>query len=589
MCLLFSWRDMFPDAIDALSIFNSPAAKQMLIQRYLLNGQTLTADNSTHTAFMNELNTMGWPLNCRNVVLSNGACTGGTLPNFPDNAQMISISGAQSWGYFGGLWRGLALSLGGIPGVSSVILPHVPVRNTSLLIQFPLSLISTRQSLNFDFGAWAVPASGTSLIFKGDVYIHRTLLFVVNTSSYILKCHVTSTSDMLPLDNAQGGKYDLSAFGINKDSINAQLHQQLGNWVNANFKQTQFCFVPTVSALALSNPQTNLRASLCSNIPCLLPAHVADYYSPQQSQIHISYTTDNSNWILKEQDVNYTCLQVCSANLSIAGDNMFCTTSNPYSIVNLPANATVAWSSSPQNGFVQINSPNSTQTTLTNIGGGTQIVLNAALTANACGGTQNFNVSKQITVGNVLNGNVNNAGQNTSMSTVNSVSAGATQVSFQWPGVTGISCNQSSTNPSTSQTGFIFYPSNNTFWFTLSSGQSITVNFSGTGCGGAVSATRSFSVGGVTHYSVSPNPAGNTITVSSVAQTNNFKTDLATTTNSTAQIMILDALGNIKQQQQISNNTIAVQINVSTLLPGTYFVEIISGLNKEIHQIIINR
>lgn len=96
-------------------------------------------------------------------------------------------------------------------------------------------------------------------------------------------------------------------------------------------------------------------------------------------------------------------------------------------------------------------------------------------------------------------------------------------------------------------------------------------------------------MGGVTHYSVSPNPAGNTITINSNTPTSNLKTDFATTTNSTAQIMILDVSGNIKQQQQISSNTTTIQMSVSNLLPGTYFVEIINGLNKETHQIIINR
>lgn len=209
--LSISWRDMFPDAIEGLNIFNSPAAKQMLIQRYVLNGQTLTADNSTHTSFMNELNNMGWPLNCRNVVLSNGACNGATV--FNDNSQMLNVVGNKNWSYFGSLWRSFFMSLGGIISVSPFVAPYVPVRDLSLMPQFPLSVISTKRSLDFDFGAWAVPSSGTKMIFKGDVSIHRQLLWTLNTTSYILKCHINSTSDMLPLDNAPGSKYDISLFG----------------------------------------------------------------------------------------------------------------------------------------------------------------------------------------------------------------------------------------------------------------------------------------------------------------------------------------------------------------------------------------
>ncbi|HUZ57411.1 MAG TPA: T9SS type A sorting domain-containing protein [Hanamia sp.] len=577
-----SWRDMFPEAIDGVNIFNSPAAKQMLIQRYVLNGQTLTADNSTHTSFMNELNTMGWPLNCRNIVLSNGACNGNTV--FNDNSEMLSISGTKNWSYFGSLWRSFLLTLvGDHPGLSGVIAPGAPVRDLSLLVQFPLSVISNKSSINFDFGAWAVPSTGTSLIFKGDAYLHRQLLWVLNTNSYIFKCHVNSTSDMLPLDNAPGSKYDISQFGINIDTVNIDLHKQIGNWINANLLQKSFCFVPTVSSLALDNPQQNLRASLCSNIPCLLPAHVADYFAPQQNEIHVSYTTDNSNWILQEQDSNFNCISVCPSSLSISGDASFCITSNSYTIPNLPAGATVTWSASPY-GYVQINSPNSNSTTLTKLMDGA-ITLTATIN-NACG-TNQIVITKQIIAGNVLTGTINQGGVLTPMNTVNSVSAGATLVNFQWPGVTGISCYQSSTNPPVSQTGFIYYSYNNSFWFTLSSGQSITVSFSGTGCGGTTVATRSFTVGGH-YYVISPNPAYSSINITTASPGNNLKTE-SSQPSTTVQVSIMDVNGILKKQQQFSSNTANMQINVADLIPGTYFVRIINGNINETQKLIINR
>ena len=59
------------------------------------------------------------------------------------------------------------------------------------------------------------------------------------------------------------------------------------------------------------------------------------------------------------------CAAVSAAlPLSINGDNAFCTTSNNYTIPNLPAGATVQWSASPS-GIVTINSADATQTTLT--------------------------------------------------------------------------------------------------------------------------------------------------------------------------------------------------------------------------------
>jgi hypothetical protein len=231
----------------------------------------------------------------------------------------------------------------------------------------------------------------------------------------------------------------------------------------------------------------------------------------------------------------------------------------------LPAGVTVAWSASPY-GIVQINSPNSTSTTLSSQGGSGIITLTATITT--CG-TNQIVLNKQVTVGNQLTGTITQSGINTPMNTTNSIAAGATSVTFQWPGVSGISCYQSSTNPSVSQTGFIYYPSQSKFWFTLSSGQSITVSFSGTGCGGTTVATRSFTVGGH-YYVVSPNPASSSINISPASDGSNLTTEISQT-GTTTQVSITDVSGNLKQQQQFTSGTAKMQLNVADLIPGTYF------------------
>jgi len=221
---------------------------------------------------------------------------------------------------------------------------------------------------------------------------------------------------------------------------------------------------------------------------------------------------------------------------------------------------------------------------VTRVADGT-IVLTATVTN--CGGTNPTVVTKSISVGNPLTGSMNSGGVINPMSTVNNVPTGPTLVSFQWPNVTGISVHQTSTSPPVSQTGFIFYPSNNTFWFTLTSGQSITVSLTGTGCSGATLATRSFTVGG--HYFiVSPNPASSSINITSTTQGNDLKTESAQTAT-TIQISIMDVNGNLKRKQQFSSSTINMQLNVGDLLPGVYFVNIVSGDINESHQLMISR
>jgi large repetitive protein len=65
-------------------------------------------------------------------------------------------------------------------------------------------------------------------------------------------------------------------------------------------------------------------------------------------------------------------------DLHILGSDVVCNTTTPYTISNLPQGSTVSWSVTPQN-IVQINSPNSQQTTLTASGTG-EIYLTANVT-----------------------------------------------------------------------------------------------------------------------------------------------------------------------------------------------------------------
>ena len=72
-----------------------------------------------------------------------------------------------------------------------------------------------------------------------------------------------------------------------------------------------------------------------------------------------------------------------NAGLSISGDALFCTTSNPYTIPNLPAGSTVSWSTTPT-GIATPGTYNLTQTTLTKSANG--VIILTATISNICGG-----------------------------------------------------------------------------------------------------------------------------------------------------------------------------------------------------------
>ncbi|RWZ85748.1 MAG: T9SS type A sorting domain-containing protein [Hydrotalea sp. AMD] len=389
------WVDLFPSVNDGLSILNSPAAKQMLIQNYSLIGETLTADNFLHNSFMNELNTMGWPLNCKNITLSNGSCNG--APVFPDNNSTIAqISGDHSMTYFGSLWRAELMSL----FTSPIALRLINGYNGSstfnawaALWQFPLSLFATKSSIGIDFKVNAILVSGTSEIYRGDLYSKKKILGLINVTNYFIKAHVNSTADMLALDNAPGGTYNLTEYGFDKNKIQQSLPSFFSGYVQTVINQPNFCFVPTVSSLAFDNPTQYYRSSVCDIINCHIPTQVANYYAPQVNQFHISYTQENTNWILQNQDANYTCAKICPGNLNISGNLSNCN-SEIYSLSGAPSPASITWSAYPN--ILSFSPTTGHSTTATKTGNG--VVTLTASVSNSCTGIV-YPISKQISVG----------------------------------------------------------------------------------------------------------------------------------------------------------------------------------------------
>ncbi|NTS42504.1 pre-peptidase C-terminal domain-containing protein [Flavisolibacter sp. BT320] len=115
------------------------------------------------------------------------------------------------------------------------------------------------------------------------------------------------------------------------------------------------------------------------------------------SSIQFNFVSGNEYFIRIENmsisTTGYYTLQI-SSMLSVAGDDNFCATSNNFTVTNLPLGATVQWQVTPL-GIITINSPNSTQTTLTRNGNG--MVMLTATVSNICGGP--VTISKTIAVG----------------------------------------------------------------------------------------------------------------------------------------------------------------------------------------------
>jgi hypothetical protein len=561
------WVDLFPGTQEALDLLNSPAARQMVIQHYILAGQSLFADNGIHTAFMTELSTLGWPVNCRNVAISNGSCNGSKV--FADNSVIFTVDGDKPVNYWNDLWVSALTSIGGALMPTGVFTGwgNPQFNAWAMAWQFPLSLISFgRTKYIVDFKLRAVPALGTQELFRADIYSRRKILGFININSYFMKCHVNSLSGMLPLDNAPGSTYNIEEFGMDADDIQEELPDMM-DFVTVSLLQPEFSFIPTVSSLDFANPAANLRANLCASIPCNVPGSVADYFVPQQNELHISYTQANANWILQRQNASFSCAKICPGTTTISGPSEICNTPELYSIAPTPpGSVNVNWTSTPQTAVI-IN-PSGTSATLTkNVPN--DMVLQASLT-NTCSGApvviqKNIRVGTPRPVNYSICGNDPNDGCRHGRLLFSIYDNYPTGSTYYWY-VNNV------LTATTSQPTWIYTPVGGCDQFI-----ELSVQVDGP-CGTSPLA------GEVVYYAcpggmrMAPNPAINSVTVSLDPDSKNF----------IKEVRVQDKTGKVRKLIRPSAAGKSVSLDLSDLAPDVYFVRIFDG-NKWTVQRIIKR
>ncbi len=257
--------------------------------------------------------------------------------------------------------------------------------------------------------------------------------------------------------------------------------------------------------------------------------------------------------------------------LSITGDNIFCSTSNLYTINNLPNGLAVQWQATPS-GVVTINSPNSPQTTLTK---GLDGIITLTATITVCPGT--IPVTKQITVGVPTFGIQADVpcqpGRIVQSSRFTVFPISNVPTTYHWRAVqNGISTTILGTGPSVSKKFPIGGPYQVYAWGqnACGSGDEAVVNFNVVSC-----------PNGPQIMVVSPNPATNTVTVSVNEEQSgeNIYTGFD-------EIRLYDFQGNLKKYQKF-NQAKTATINISGFRQGLYLIEITSGTYKERQQLII--
>jgi len=269
----------------AIDLLNSTAAKQMLI--YTIN-QNYTFDNSVHNNFQTNYDQLGFPQQCENVAISNGSNNAG-LSFFAGNAIIsYQYSYSLSWAL----------------GVFSLftIITNYP--------QVAWNAIPGSSQVKIEFNVDALKNSVVSRVYKGKVYIRKKILWLIPVNITLEDKTVNSTATMLPIDGAPGGVYSIY------DMMGGALPSFLDSTA---IKQPKFCFIPTVSSLALSDWNTKLTQNL--NNVTTSPFHFI--YAQGNNELHTRFNSSasflyNHVNVCSCSTVNFTN-QIVTANQTVTG------------------------------------------------------------------------------------------------------------------------------------------------------------------------------------------------------------------------------------------------------------------------------
>lgn len=230
-------------------VFKSPAAKQMLLDHFeghLQSGSLTEFNNSNQlptgapnfrTPFQNELTAMGFPTETRNIAISNGSGNG---------------------------------TMTGTPGMF-------------VLNDYTVDASSTQRA---KFDVRFTPPAGISNQLVSRFRAQQYILFWLTVFSSTANAASPSTSS--GLDSAPGGMFNVADFGTG-GSGNPTLDDFL-----ANLLIDKFCFIPTLSSLAITNPNWYTNVTGSSETPFVTT------YVPTENEAHVTLTEGNVTFALNE-------------------------------------------------------------------------------------------------------------------------------------------------------------------------------------------------------------------------------------------------------------------------------------------------
>lgn len=330
--------------IGRLSIlFTTPAVKQMAKYRvYDLPGDFgFMYDNSTHDQFMSEYSGLGYPVNSRNIFISNGSeC--GVNQGFQPYAELMHVDSV--------------LSLPGWVKFAAKILSPRALFTTYPQLSL-LSLPGTKMDVKAEFILNTLPDQQQQRIYKGNIYVKKKILGLINLNITLSNRSLYSNSSFLPLDSAPGGVFDIDLLAKDLPFV---------------LLQKRFSFVPTYSALDISGGTQPINSSDLSRAyspgsPPPFPKNVRVNNFLTGSKIstsptfanenHVQITQRNGSWLFQEiqgTTAFSSCLYLCSGSTgaTISGSSVVCGNNSNFVLNNVPVGATITWTNSTNLSYV---------------------------------------------------------------------------------------------------------------------------------------------------------------------------------------------------------------------------------------------
>jgi hypothetical protein len=335
---------IFTNVDDVFTLLDTPATKQLLKNRANSN---YGIENNEHDTFYNQLknkglnNSGGYPLNSRNIAISNGSECGETQ-DFNPGDDLLNINESVNLSYLENLITPIALFWG--------------VGHGSFAGSFfnsVLNLISTSGKFNVNFNAKAIPYGTGNQIYKGEISYTKVILWLVSITTEITNLNKNQPNTVLPFDSYGGGYYNISNF-IDTSTL-----------PNGVYLRDKFSFIPTASALDIGNNNIvlndtdYLRSYKSGNPPTGTKSSPFDNFSSDfdenlntQNKPHISFNPRNGDWLAEEirgNQSSYQCLFNCGTEPNeISGDNYVCDNEIKTYSINVPICMTNGiWNVSP--------------------------------------------------------------------------------------------------------------------------------------------------------------------------------------------------------------------------------------------------